>query len=139
MSISVPLAVTMMMGTGERARMARHTSIPDILGSMMSSSTRSGSMASKSCQRLGPVPGHVHVEALTPEPDDQGVDEGLLVLGHEHRHRPGAVPASRSGAPRRSAQRVASRGARARRGGLESALRRRCCSRLGPFGPRCCP
>ena len=49
MSISVPLAVTMMMGTLERVRMVRHTSMPDILGSIRSSRRMSGAVSSKSC------------------------------------------------------------------------------------------
>ncbi len=48
MSISVPLAVTMMIGTDDRARMERHTSIPESRGSMRSSSTRSGLTEAKS-------------------------------------------------------------------------------------------
>ena len=35
-------------------------------------------------QRLVAVTGHGHVEALAGQPDDQGVDEGLVVLGQQH-------------------------------------------------------
>jgi hypothetical protein len=41
-SISAPLAVTMMIGTWVRRRSCRHTSMPDTRGSITSSSTRSG-------------------------------------------------------------------------------------------------
>ena len=47
MSISVPLAVTMMMGTEDWARMERQTSIPDKRGSIRSNRTRSGSSEAK--------------------------------------------------------------------------------------------
>jgi hypothetical protein len=83
-SISVPLAVTMMMGTRERVRMARHTSMPDILGSIRSSRRMSGSVSSIEAQRLGAVAGHDDPEPLVGQADDQRVDEGLLVLGQEH-------------------------------------------------------
>ena len=46
MSISVPLAVTMMMGTRERVRIDRQTSTPDILGSIRSKRRMSGSVSS---------------------------------------------------------------------------------------------
>ncbi len=84
MSISVPLAVTMMIGTDERARMARHTSMPDSLGSMRSSRTRSGSGSSKRWSASLPSRATRHVEALAGQADDQRVDEGLLVLGQQH-------------------------------------------------------
>ena len=35
-------------------------------------------------QRLGPVAGDRHVEALAGQADDEGVDEGLVVLRQEH-------------------------------------------------------
>ncbi len=83
MSISVPLAVTMMIGTDERARMDRQTSMPDNLGSMRSSRTRSGSISSKSWRASAPSRATVDPEALAAQADDQGVDEGLLVLGQQ--------------------------------------------------------
>ena len=43
MSISELLAVTMMIGTLERARSTRHTSSPDTVGNITSNNTRSGS------------------------------------------------------------------------------------------------
>ena len=54
MSISLPLAVTMMIGTDERRRSSRHTSMPDTLGSITSSSTRSGFTASKMSSASAP-------------------------------------------------------------------------------------
>ena len=47
MSISVALAVTMMIGTEERARIDRQTSRPEILGNITSRRIRSGSLFSK--------------------------------------------------------------------------------------------
>ena len=63
MSISVPLAVTMMIGTVEWARIDRHTSMPDRRGSMRSRSTRSGSTSAKS--RSASVPS---VATVTSKP-----------------------------------------------------------------------
>ncbi len=103
MSISVPLAVTMMIGTCESGRMARHTSTPDILGKHDVEQHEIRFEGVEHGQRLGPVAGDGDVEALAPEPDDERVDEGLLVLGHEDRHRPAgggdvvAAPAGRAG------------------------------------------
>ena len=54
MSISLPLAVTMMIGTEERRRSSRHTSMPDTLGSITSSSTRSGPTASNTSSASAP-------------------------------------------------------------------------------------
>ena len=87
MSISVPLAVTMMMGTCERARMVRHTSMPDILGSMRSSRRMSGVRLLEELQRLVAVAGHGDPEALVGQSDHQRLDEGLLVLGQQHLDR----------------------------------------------------
>ena len=63
--------------------MDRQTSMPDILGSMRSSSTRSGSTSSNSCRASLPSRATDDLEALVAQPDDQGVDEGLLVLGQQ--------------------------------------------------------
>ena len=68
MSISAPLAVTMMMGTFERARMARQTSIPESLGSIMSSSTMSGLVSSKSWRASRPSRATVTLNPSWPSP-----------------------------------------------------------------------
>ena len=54
MSISAPLAVTMMIGTWLRLRSWRHTSMPDTFGSITSSSTRSGWTASNRSSAWAP-------------------------------------------------------------------------------------
>ncbi len=93
MSISVPLAVTMMIGTAERARIERHTSMPDILGSIRSKRTRSGS----SRRRAAGPPGHhgrQYLEAFVAQPHDQGVDERLLILGQKDVEGAGLVGVS---------------------------------------------
>ena len=54
MSISDPLAVTMMIGTWLRLRSWRHTSMPLIRGSITSSSTMSGATASNMSSACGP-------------------------------------------------------------------------------------
>ena len=83
MSISLPLAVTMMIGTDDRRRISRHTSMPETFGSITSSSTRSGRTASNTSSASAPSRGHLHAEALPLQPDGEGLDEGVLVLDHQ--------------------------------------------------------
>ena len=49
--------------------------MPDTLGSITSSSTRSGLHGVEQVERLGAVAGDLHPEALALQPDGQGVDE----------------------------------------------------------------
>ena len=55
MSSSVDLAVTMMIGTVELARIALQTSIPDSLGSITSRRTKSGLIGCESLERFDTV------------------------------------------------------------------------------------
>jgi hypothetical protein len=55
LSISLSRAVTMMIGTWERWRSWRHTSVPDISGSIRSSSTMSAPVRSNSVRAEVPV------------------------------------------------------------------------------------
>ena len=80
MSISAPLAVTMMIGTVERRRSSRHTSTPDTLGSITSSSTRSGWTASNTSRASAPSRAICTRNPSRFRPDGQGLDEGVLVL-----------------------------------------------------------
>ena len=75
----------MMIGTCDRRRSSRQTSMPDTFGSMTSSSTRSGFDGVEHLERLGPVAGHLHPEALALQADGERLDEGLLVLDDEDR------------------------------------------------------
>ena len=84
MSTSPSLAVTMMIGTLERWRRSRQTSVPDIPGSMRSSSTRSAPCWSNWATASVPVLGDADLEALLAQHEGQGVGEGLLVLDDEH-------------------------------------------------------
>ena len=62
----------------------RHTSVPDMPGSMRSSSTRSAPCWSNCATASVPVAGDADLEALLAEHERQGVGEGLLVLDDEH-------------------------------------------------------
>jgi hypothetical protein len=55
LSISLSRAVTMMIGTADLWRRWRHTSVPDISGSIRSSSTMSAPVRSNSVSACGPV------------------------------------------------------------------------------------
>ena len=59
----------MMIGTRERLRSSRHTSMPDTRGSITSSSTRSGSTDVEELQRLDAVAGDLDPEALACQAD----------------------------------------------------------------------
>ena len=85
MSISVPLAVTMMIGTAERALIARQTSIPESFGSMRSSRTRSGWTASNLLSASGPSRAIVTSNPSRAESEHERVDERLLVFCKENR------------------------------------------------------
>ena len=54
----------MMIGTSVRRRSSRHTSMPDTVGSITSSSTRSGSDLVEPVERLGAVTCDLDDEAL---------------------------------------------------------------------------
>ena len=84
MSISAPLAVTMMIGTWLRLRSCRHTSMPDTWGSITSSRTRSGLTASNRSRAWAPSRATWTRKPSRRRPDGQGVDEGLLVLHDQH-------------------------------------------------------
>jgi hypothetical protein len=83
-SISLLLAVTMMIGTLVLVRSSRHTSIPDLSGNQMSSSTRSGRTRSNIARPSMPSRATVTRKPSRLRPDHQRLDEGLLVLDHQH-------------------------------------------------------
>ncbi len=89
MSISAPLAVTMMIGTVERARIDAADVDPRHLGQHQVEQDEVGRHLVEELQRLLPVAGHGHLESLVAEADDQRVDEGLLVLGQQDADRAG--------------------------------------------------
>jgi hypothetical protein len=115
MSISESFAVSMMIGTVERARSSRHTSVPGQAGSMRSSSTRSAPRWSKAVIADGPVGGDLHLVALALEQEAQRVAEGDLVLDEQDA---GHVRSPRSGVATRVADSVARDERRAPRLGL---------------------
>ena len=80
MSISLPFAVTMMIGTRDFARISRHTSRPDIRGNITSSRTRSGVTSVEHVERRQAVACGVHQKAFALEPHHQRVDEAVLVF-----------------------------------------------------------
>ena len=67
MSTSLSFAVSMMIGTVERVRISRHTSVPGSPGSMRSSSTRSAPVRSNAAIADGPSAAISDVVALTLE------------------------------------------------------------------------
>ena len=71
----------MRMGTADRARSRRQTSMPCMPGQqhVEEHDVRVGAR-SKSAQALGPVGGQDHVEPLAAEAGGQGLAVGLLVL-----------------------------------------------------------
>ena len=96
MSISLVLAVTMMTGVRwPQTATARHTSIPETRGSVMSH--QSSQDGAELIERFGTVTGHLHPEAFTLQAYDKGVDKRRFVLddedGHLLRHWP--APAAR--------------------------------------------
>ena len=64
MSISEPLAVTMMIGTFDRLRSSRHTSMPETFGQHDVEQHEVGLDVVEQVERLGAVAGHLHLEAL---------------------------------------------------------------------------
>ena len=84
MSISPPLAVTMMIGTDDRRRSSRHTSMPETFGQHHVEQHEVGPDGVEQVERLGAVAGHLHAEALALQADGEGLDEGVLVLDHQH-------------------------------------------------------
>ena len=87
MSISASRAVSMMIGTRDLARSSRHTSMPDMRGSITSSSTRAGRQVSNWLDGLDAVGGHLHEEPLAPERYGQRIAVALLVVDDENRGR----------------------------------------------------
>ncbi len=84
MSISVPLAVTMMIGTVEwAADRPAHVDARQA-GQHQVEEDQIGLHFGEEAERLGPVDGDGHVEALAGQTDDQCVHERLVVLGQEH-------------------------------------------------------
>ena len=96
MSISLSLAVSMMIGTVDFWRSARQTSIPDSPGSMRSSSTRSAPRAVELGERVVAGLGDADLVALLAQEVGQRVGVGQFVLDDEDAgHRccsPCAVP-----------------------------------------------
>ena len=84
MSISLDLAVTMMIGTVLIWRIWRHTSIPETRGSITSSSTRSGCDERKPLERFGTVSGDLDVEPFPRQTDLQRFDETRLVFDDQN-------------------------------------------------------
>ena len=83
MSISAPLAVTMMIGTFERRpELAAHVDARH-LGQHDVEQHEVGLDGVEDVERLGAVAGHLHAEALSLQPDGEGLDEGVLVLDDE--------------------------------------------------------
>ena len=140
MSISEPLAVTMMIGTRLRLRSSRHTSMPETRGSITSSSTRSGCTTSKSVEGLGAVAGDLHPEALALEADGEGVDEAVLVLDDEDRgvgvHASSRLQVGVDGAPGPAGSDERERGALALAGRRPGTRRRGCWRRGGRWRGR---
>ena len=84
----------MMIGTRERVRSSRHTSIPDIFGSMTSSSTSAGFVASKRIDGFHAVGRGLDEETLALQRDRERVAVRLLVVDDEDQGRVGHQPAS---------------------------------------------
>ena len=83
MSISSDFAVSMMIGTDERARSRRHTSRPSILGSITSSTTRSKVCSEKRDERLAAVGGLHDLVAVALQREREQRLDGLLVVDQE--------------------------------------------------------
>ena len=87
MSISEPLAVTMMIGTFDRVpQLAAHVDARDLRQHHVEQD-EVGPHGVEQVERLGAVAGDLHPEPLALQPDGQGLDEGLLVLDDEDRGR----------------------------------------------------
>ena len=100
MSISAPLAVTMMIGTWLFLRSCRHTSMPEILGSITSSRTRSGRTMSKRSRASYPSTATSTGNPSRRETDRQGLDEARLVLDDEDHRRARWSPTEADGPTR---------------------------------------
>ena len=83
MSISESFAVSMMIGTVERVRISRHTSVPGSPGSMRSSSTRSAPLRSNASMRRRAVCGDLHLVPLALEQEAQWVAQRDLVFDEQ--------------------------------------------------------
>jgi len=70
----------MMMGTRERERISRHTSMPEIFRSITSSRISAGRRRVEAFDRFRTVGGRHDEEALTLERDESGVAYGLARL-----------------------------------------------------------
>ena len=80
MSISSPLAVSMMIGTWLRARIRRQTSTPSSLGSIRSRMTRSKRSLGEAQQRILAVErGYDLVSVLSQRIAEKGLDRLLIV------------------------------------------------------------
>ena len=91
MSISAPLAVTMMIGTlRPGAELAAHVDARH-LGQHDVEQHEVGAHGVEEVERLGAVAGDLHAEALALQPDGEGLDEGVLVLDDEDAWRRAAV------------------------------------------------
>ncbi len=73
----------MMIGTRERDRRSRHTSTPEIRGSITSRRTSDGCRRVELVDRLLAVGGHLDAEALALQRDRECVAVRLLVVDHE--------------------------------------------------------
>ena len=83
MSTSLSFAVSMMIGTVERVRSSRHTSVPESPGSMRSSRTRSAPERSNSASAARPSPAIVGVVSLPPQQERERLAERRLVFDDE--------------------------------------------------------
>lgn len=82
-SSTSPLAVSMMMGTSELSRMARHTRSPGTRGSMRSSTTRSKWCLLNSSSASGHAHGGDPI-VLTFQISRYRIADGLLILNQEN-------------------------------------------------------
>ena len=83
MSTSESFAVSMMIGTCERVRISRHTSVPDSPGSIRSSSTRSAPSRSNAASASPPSAATVDLVALPLQQVGERLAERGLVLDEQ--------------------------------------------------------
>ncbi len=77
----------MMIGTCDRVRISRHTSTPEMRGSITSSSTSCGLLCVEHLDRLGTVSGRLDAEPFAFERNAQRVAVRLLVVDHQDERR----------------------------------------------------
>ena len=85
MSISEPLAVTMMIGTFERfADLAAHVDARDLRAASRRAARGRARRRRTASSASAPSRATCDPEPLPLQPDGEGLDEGLLVLDHQH-------------------------------------------------------